>query len=196
MIIMIGYIYKIHCNITGDDYYGSTTQKIEKRIQAHIHNGRGISRKCQSKQIIDRGEWSYEIMEEVDYIEKLDLLKRERFYTDNYPCINIKKPYNTPEEIKEMDDKKKKKYRSNPDNVRREREQASIKNDCECGGNYINGHRSTHLRTQLHKYYVENGVPRPTKEQNIECECGGKYQRKNKNAHDKCQRHKRFIDDN
>jgi len=192
-----GYVYRIHCNIKNEDYYGSTETTMEERIENHIKSANTEEgRKCTSKQIIDRDDWCWEIMEEVDFIVKRDLLVRERFYFDNYPCINLKKPYNTPEEIKEMDDKKKKKYRSNPDNVKREREHASIKNECPCGGNYVNSQRSQHFKTELHKYYVENGVPRPTKGQTIQCECGGKYQRKNKNQHDQGQRHKRYIDDN
>jgi hypothetical protein len=192
-----GYIYKICCNLTGETYYGSTESDIEERIANHVRSANTEEgRKCMSKQIIDRDDWCYEIMEEVDFIVKRDLLVRERFYFDNYECINIQKPYNTDEEIKEMDAKKKKKYRSNPDNARREREHKRAKTACPCGGSYSNDSRSEHFKTELHKYYVENGTPRPTKGESIKCPCGGKYQMKNKKIHDEGQRHKRYIDNN
>ena len=152
-----GYIYKIHCNKTNEDYYGSTESDIEDRIANHIKSANSnVGRKCQSKQIIDRDDWCWEIMEEVDFIVKRDLLVRERFYFDNYECINIKKPYNTDEEIKDMDHRKKKKYRSNPDNARREREHKRAKTACPCGGSYSNDCRAAHFRTKKHQRYIDN----------------------------------------
>jgi len=155
MIIMIGYIYKIHCNITGEDYYGSTTCAVAVRIYTHVHKGT-VNRPCVSDQIISRKNWTYEVMEEINYEEKKELLIRERYYIENYPCINIIIPYRTKEEWREYDKLKRRRYRLNPDLIRREREQAAIKNDCPCGGRYRNDSRSAHFRTDRHKRYIDD----------------------------------------
>ena len=152
-----GYIYKIHCNIKNEDYYGSTEMTMEDRLRLHISNAEieGIT-KCASVQIFERGDWSYEIMEEVDYIIKTDLLIRERYYIENYKCINITIPYRTKEEWREYNKLKRRRHRLNPETVRREREYEKIKHDCPCGGRYTNGNRAEHFRTNIHKRYIDN----------------------------------------
>ena len=152
-----GYVYRIHCNITGENYYGSTEMTMEERISLHISNAEGNStKKCTSVQIFERGDWSHEIVEEVDYIIKTDLLIRERYYIETYPCINITIPYRTKEEWREYDKLKRRRYRLNPDLVRREREYARIKHDCPCGGSYSNDSRAEHFRTKKHQRYIDN----------------------------------------
>jgi len=153
MIIMIGYIYKIQCNITGETYYGSTTCAVEVRIYTHVHKGT-VNRPCISDQIISRKNWTYEVIEEVNYEEKKELLIRERYYIETYPCINIIIPYRTPDEWREYNKLKRRRYRLNPDLVRREREHEKIKHDCPCGGKYTNGSRAEHFRTNKHKRYI------------------------------------------
>ena len=145
-----GYVYRIRCNITGEDYYGSTDQEIEERIWHH--KGHKV---CVSSQIIERDDWCYEIMEEVDYIIKTDLLIRERYYIENYKCININIPYRTKEEWREYKKLRQRRLRlNNPDLVRREKEYARIKHDCPCGGRYSNDSRAEHFRTNKHKRFI------------------------------------------
>ena len=153
-----GYIYKIHCNITGDDYYGSTEQDIEERITDHVRHAKCVTmeRKCTSAQIIERDDWDYEIMEEVDYIIKTDLLIRERYYIETYPCINIVIPYRTKEEKREYDKLKMREHRIDIDYSNRLNEWFRIKHDCPCGGKYTNGSRAKHFRTIKHKRYIDD----------------------------------------
>jgi len=154
-----GYVYRIHCNITGEDYYGSTETDIEKRITdhvAHTNYKKKVVNKCASEHIIERDDWCYEIMEEVDYIIKTDLLIRERYYIENYPCINLKIPYKTMEELRDYVKLKRRQYRLNTDFKNRELEYKRIKRDCPCGGKYTNGSRATHLKSKKHKRYIDN----------------------------------------
>ena len=146
-----GYIYKIHCNITGEDYYGSTEQDIEERMWHHK-----CHKETMSSQIIERDDWCYEIMEEVDYIIKTDLLIRERYYIENYKCINIIIPYRTKEEKREYDKLKRRRYRLDPDYVRRERLHSYTINECPCGGTYTNSGKTNHLKTKQHKRYIDD----------------------------------------
>ena len=155
-----GYIYKIHCNITGEDYYGSTDQDIEKRIASHIrsvNSERG--HKCVSSTILERDDWCFDIIEEVDYIIKTDLLIREAYYIKNYPCINIIIPYRSKEERREYKKLHKRQYRiDNPDYVVRQKEHEwfRIKHDCPCGGKYNNSHKSQHIKSKKHQRYIDN----------------------------------------
>ena len=153
-----GYVYRIRCNIKNEDYYGSTDQDIEKRIDDHVRHAKcdEMVNKCISSQILERGDWCYEIMEEVDYIIKTDLLIREKYYIQNYQCINIRSPYRTKEEKRQYNNLKMREYRIDNDYSNRLNEWFRIKHDCPCGGKYTNGSRATHFRTNKHKRYIDD----------------------------------------
>jgi len=153
-----GYIYKIHCNITGEDYYGSTIRDIEKRISDHVSHFKCDTniRKCASAQIIERDDWCYEIMEEVDYIIKTDLYIRETYYIKNYPCINILIPYRTNDEWREYNKLRLRTHRKNPSYTLPRNEYARIKHDCPCGGKYTNCSKAPHFKTKIHQRYINN----------------------------------------
>ena len=74
-------IYCIECLITGEKYIGSTIKKyLSVRIAQHKHE-----KDCSSKQIIERGNWKYYILEEVEVSQKLI---KEQYYMDTTDCIN------------------------------------------------------------------------------------------------------------
>ena len=79
----MGIVYWIHCNETGENYIGSTTQSLGKRICDHrshaVNSGGG------ARPILERKNYNVSILE--DNIEK-DILKvREQFYMDC--CDNL-----------------------------------------------------------------------------------------------------------
>lgn len=110
-----GIVYKISCNKTGKSYYGSTSQTLSKRKSLHKMNKNTSS----SKEIIDSGDWRIEVIEEVFYDDKSDLLNRERHYieiafkkseqtekgTAVGFCVNKNRPIITNEERKEQSKK-------------------------------------------------------------------------------------------
>jgi hypothetical protein len=154
-----GYVYKIHCNITGEDYYGSTDRDIEERMEYHRMSPEHPAKPV-SVSIIERNDWSYEIMEEVDYIIRVDLLMRERYYIENYPCININSPYRTMEEKRQYNIEYCREYRRqrklNPE-YRSTRERKYKSFECECGGRYINeSNKAIHIKSKKHKRYIDN----------------------------------------
>jgi len=75
-------IYCIECNITGEKYIGSTIKKhISDRITHHKYR-----RSCSCKDIIERGNYIYYLLEEV---EETNRLIREQYWIDNTDkCIN------------------------------------------------------------------------------------------------------------
>ena len=80
-------IYCIECNITGEKYIGSTNEKnLSRRIAYHIYK-----KSCSCKYIIERGNWKYYLLEEVDESQKLI---REQYWIDNtYNCINHRRAF-------------------------------------------------------------------------------------------------------
>jgi hypothetical protein len=89
---MKGIIYKITCNETGEVYYGSTQRSLNKRMIEHKTNckrwKKGKYRFTTSFNIIDRGNYSYRLIETVECEDKKQLEQRERYYIENNECIN------------------------------------------------------------------------------------------------------------
>ncbi len=91
-------IYEIVCNETYERYIGSTFEPtLARRISKHRHS----SSKCKSKQIIQRGNYSYGLLEKVDTTNRDELRMVERKWYDVLDCINQLKPYTAKEERKE-----------------------------------------------------------------------------------------------
>jgi hypothetical protein len=98
-------IYKIVCNETGKTYYGSTGIKLEFRLERHeqqylMWRGGLIKNKVSVFEILKGGNYQIELVEELGFCSKTDMLWRERHYIDNYECINQNRPIRTEEERK------------------------------------------------------------------------------------------------
>jgi hypothetical protein len=89
---MKGIIYKLTCNETGEVYYGSTTLSLNKRMTDHKSKCKqwkeGKFHYVTSFQIIDRGNYSYSLIETVECEDRKQLEAKERFYIENNECIN------------------------------------------------------------------------------------------------------------
>ena len=161
---MIGYIYKLTSGI--QYYYGSTTTTMEKRLRGNYNNS--------AKSIIESGNYTYEIVEEIEFDEKIQLHQRERFWIENNECINKNIPSRTKKEykidnaeyllekrsewlIQNSDvDKATKKiyYEKNKDVIRGN---ALKKVSCVCGSNIAHGGMWMHLQSQKHLNY-QSGI--------------------------------------
>ena len=86
-------IYKLTCE-TGKIYIGITQRTLKERLCDH----KGKSNTCNSKNFINP---TIELLEEFETEDKLEKRKKEREYIDKFDCVNIKKEFRTPEEIKE-----------------------------------------------------------------------------------------------
>mmetsp|Transcript_32664 Transcript_32664/g.38318 ORF Transcript_32664/g.38318 Transcript_32664/m.38318 type:complete len:156 (+) Transcript_32664:95-562(+) len=89
-----GKIYKIVCNETNEIYIGSTTQTLTDRLCQHVskfkHNN---PRACMSKQIIERGNYNIELIEEYSCNNKEELQIREQYHMQNVANINKQSAY-------------------------------------------------------------------------------------------------------
>ena len=92
-----GKIYKIVCNKTGLIYIGSTTKHyLSDRLNEHSsrykHYKDGKEKtKSTSYKIIDNGDYDIILIENYPCNSKDELRARERFYIDQFECINIQK---------------------------------------------------------------------------------------------------------
>ena len=148
-------IYKIVSSNTDKCYVGSTTKSLSKRLsghKAHMNCGRNTT----SKQILELGNYSIELLELFPCNSKKELCERERYYIDTLNCVNKVIPCRTLKEWsldnKEEQSNKLKKYRI--DNKEIINAKRGVKHTCECGGKYTLRHKATHIKTKRHINYL------------------------------------------
>jgi hypothetical protein len=161
-------IYEIKCNITNEKYIGSTKQKIKKRLYSHICK----SNTCSSKQIIERGDWTFKILEELENYTKEELLLLEKKYINENECINKFSPLRTKEELKEWNVKYKKEYYSKNKNELIEKSKEWYKNN-----------KDEKIINQRNYYNLNKDNINTKKKEIIMCNCGKNYTYTNKLRH-------------
>tara|TARA_R110001592_G_scaffold84686_1_gene250293 strand:- start:216 stop:707 length:492 start_codon:yes stop_codon:yes gene_type:complete len=106
-MIYKGYVYKITCNESGLTYYGSTTQRVSQRLCTHRKEyknyieGKSLQY-ITAFEVLERDNYSYVPIEKFEH-EDLETLKinirlKERYYIDNYDCVNKLCPIRTRKE--------------------------------------------------------------------------------------------------
>jgi len=106
----------IECNINNERYIGSSMQKNKNQ---RLHHHKDKNNKCISKQIINRNDYQYIILEDILDIDKKKLRIKEQEYIDKYDCINIRKSYISEEEKNK--DYKKKWHQNNKEKIKEKR---------------------------------------------------------------------------
>jgi hypothetical protein len=158
-----GKIYRIQCNITGDNYYGSTKQKnLSRRLSQHRVYSNKMST---SYDIIKRGDYQIILVETYPCKTKYELESRERYYIENNDCVNKIIPIRTAKEryeyTKEYYEKNKDEilerhkgyYEKNKDEISEKRKE---KYTCECGSTLTIHHKVRHEKTQKHINFIKN----------------------------------------
>ena len=133
-MIKTGYIYKIYDNTNGNVYYGSTKENyLSSRIANHRNHYKryleGKGNFVKSFDILKNNDYSYSVVEKIEYNEKYELHQRERFYIENNECINKYIPNRTSKEF----------YHDNKDKIKQYREQNKDK-----------------IKQQIKEYYEKN----------------------------------------
>ena len=177
-----GKIYKIVCNITGEIYYGSTIETLKERLRKH----KKIDNPCVSKNILDRGDYKIELIENYPCNNKYELEEQEATYIRNNTCINITIPHRTKKEYKKqyyknnqekfkeyyennkerLNEIKKNDRINNPDkykqqeknrkNIKERYEKRKEKIKCECGCIIARGGIAEHKRSNKHLKLMDN----------------------------------------
>lgn len=136
-----GKIYEIVCRKTGEKYVGSTTLKyLSMRLAGH----RTLKERSCSKQIIERGDYYINLLEDFPCESKGQLLKREREWYDKCECINIQRPYISQCEKNLIKQNWVDRNLEKVNDFRREMV------TCECGNTYRRSNKSLHIRTNKH----------------------------------------------
>ena len=100
---MIGRVYKLS---SGDlDYYGSTVVSLNARKHKHKYAAK-VKQGVSSQKLYETGlPVIMELLEEVAITQRNNdpaLAQRERYYIDNFPCVNHNRPAQTIEEKHEQ----------------------------------------------------------------------------------------------
>jgi len=145
---MKGIVYVIEGS--GLVYYGSTVETLERRIQTHNSDYRkwkkGTTNKTASYDIIEKGDYTYKIVEIVEFIDKKELKERERWWIENNYCINVCVPNRTEKEWRQ----------ENKDHLYQKNKEYNCKIECECGSKIKKYEKSRHLKTPKHMRYLAN----------------------------------------
>ena len=147
-----GKIYKIYSYQTDDIYYGSTTQKLCKRMGSHKRNFKYCDMHTSSKQILKYDDAKIELIELFPCNSKEELLKREGHYIRSNKCVNKCIAGRTDKEYNQDNKVKRKKYHDQyrKDNKNKIKEKATKIIMCSCGITYTMSNKQRHLKTKRH----------------------------------------------
>ena len=152
-------IYKIYGKTHDMVYYGSTAQYYACNRKAE-HNKDykrwklGKCHKCSSYDILDTGDWIFEVVEKYPCNTKEELRKREGWYIQNNKCINKTRCGMSKKEQKREDylnnaerykQKSKDWYRNNKNKIV----------NCDCGSTYKRVYQYKHLKTKTHLNWLK-----------------------------------------
>ena len=156
-------------------YYGSTIQKLCKRMDKHRHDFKSWKDNNRRKIMCFELFEKYGIENCKIYLVELypcesreELEAREGYYIRNYECINKCIPQRTNKEWR-IDNKDKiietakKYYYNNKDMIaekgklyrQNNKTKRCIKIECSCGGRYTHFNKSIHSKTKKHMKYIE-----------------------------------------
>tara|TARA_R110000787_G_scaffold213335_1_gene322880 strand:- start:43 stop:582 length:540 start_codon:yes stop_codon:yes gene_type:complete len=170
-------IYKIVCNETGATYYGSTVQKVSERMGKH--RSRMV---CSSRQIIERGNYGYSLVEEFSCDTKEQLHARERWYIENNDCVNKQIPTRTRKEYNEANREKIQEQR----NEYREANKEKIQE-------YYQANKEK-IQEQKKEYYEANKEKiREKIRERVVCECGCEVNKNELPRHRRSKKHLALI---
>jgi hypothetical protein len=152
-----GRIYKITSAQTDNVYVGSSTRTLHLRLKEHKNHFKsyknGKANYCTSFEVIKYEDVAIQLLEEIEFDDRKELLKRERYYIETINnIINKRIPSLTQKEsFKRYEDthkEKRKQYRiDNAMNIK-------AKCDCECGGKYTRSVKARHFKSKKHINYI------------------------------------------
>jgi len=135
-------IYKLVCRETDEVYYGKTIKPLHHRLSIH----KAKTNRCLSKQIIDRG--NYYIEQITSTLNKEESIKLERYYIENFDCIN--KIISGRSQKEWVDENREKTRQYHRDWYRREPFY------CICGSIICKQNKAVHMKSKKHQNYFSS----------------------------------------
>ena len=145
-------IYKLVNTTTNEIYIGSTTRDLKTRLREHksLYTS-GKTKKEKSYLLFNENhEVIIELLEDVNCKDKKELTIRERYYIENYECVNINIPTRTKKEHYEDTKQNLEYYHKNREQINKKR---SEKIECECGSVISRSILYKHKKTKKHLDY-------------------------------------------
>ena len=177
-----GKIYKIVCNITGEEYYGSTIQTLEERLAVH----KSIKVKCRSNKILEKNDYKIELIKDYPCNNVWELEEEEAKYIRNNKCINKQIPHRTYQERYEDNKVYFQQYQKNY----REENKAKLKE-------YEKNRKNKKERKEQRKKYREDNKEKlyKQKKERVSCECGSIVNRGELSRHRKSKKHIKLLEE-
>jgi hypothetical protein len=194
---MEGYIYKITSPNNDNIYIGSTTLSLIERLNLHNYN----KNRCNitSKQILESGNATIELLENIKFENRKELYQKEREYISNNKaiCVNQRGKFKDDKEcLSSWREKNREKIRIYDAELRKKkRELKPVKIKLTEEEIKQNKQKYQEEHKEEKKKYDEE-YRQKNKEKLIEkilCECGGTYQRKHKSEHIKTKKHLNYV---
>jgi hypothetical protein len=161
-----GKIYKLVNDENDNIYYGSTINALRKRLSCHKSKYKGFlegkNNYRTSYEVVKHRNPKIILVEKYSCNDKDELCMRERYYIDNFPCVNKYIPCRTKKEYRENNKEKKieynKIYRENNKEKERERYKIYRENnkEKERGRHKIYYENNKEKERERHKIYREN----------------------------------------
>ena len=164
-----GKIYKMLNTETDDVYVGSTCMELSDRMQYHINvqpfkQGRKLYRLMKS---LGANVFYIELIENYPCESREELRKQEGHHIRLIGTLNMCIAGRTKQEWKEENrehmlsqskeyNQRTKEHRAEYFKSDKVKEWKSTKNDCPCGGHYINSAKSEHFKSKKHTEYEES----------------------------------------
>ena len=174
-------IYKIFDNTNGNVYYGSTYNLLRVRMNGHKTDANHDMGRA-SQQIILNGNYSYSRVEPYPCNSRQELHTRERYWIENFDCVNKNVPCRTNKEWRNDNKEKVKDYKTDYHIKNKEKIK---KRDAE-----YNANNKEEISKQKAEYYIKNKEEilekrkeyqadnkdkiSKTKNTIVVCECGSK----------------------
>ena len=186
----IGFVYKI-INTKIEDFYIGSTRNTVRRFTDHKRNCRleknrnyNIPFYCHLREIGIENTSLY-ILETINSINKIELLKRERYWIEELkPSLNRCIPYRTEEENKS---RVKKWHTENKEHIKEYKAELYKKN-------IIQEKEKSKIYYDLHKQEaIERVKQSRANSEIIICECGSSVKKVVLYAHIKTQKHKKYM---
>ena len=204
-----GKIYRIVSNVTGENYYGSTTEPtLARRLAKHKGNYRdylkGKGTYITSFKILETEDYEIVLVENVNCKSKSELHQRERFYIENNNCVNKFIPCRSNKEYKDDNKDKIKEYREqNKQRIHTYHKEYHLKNKDKINA-YKKEYRQQHQekyekyyqnnKDKIKQYYGDNKEAiQAYKNEKHDCECGGKFTTAGRARHCKTHLHIDYI---
>ena len=145
-------IYKL-INENNLVYFGKTKSKyLSSRLAVHKSQAlteRKIN-KCKSKILFENNSTvKIELLEEFDNDDKLFIANREKYYIENFDCINKCIPNNTKKRVYNYDFNKY--YHDNKHKIK-----SLQKYKCDCGMEIQRVSKYRHIKTKFHLNFLNN----------------------------------------